>query len=228
MTAREFGFAEQFLPDMDRRIAGMIRYGTIAELSEKGPQNEGPRVRVKLGDITTGWIPWGTGRSGADKTWSAPEPGEQVMIAAPSGELDQACVICTIPQDSQPAPGDTKDKTVTLWQDGARLEYDRSTNTHTHTLPDAGTFVFKVGNSTLTMTSAGTVLETPQLTVKASDSITLDTPETHITGNVQIDGDTTISGDTSVQAITSRGKDISSTHKHLGVMSGPSITGVPV
>lgn len=56
-------------------------------------------------------------------------------------------------------------------------------------------------------------------TVKAP-SVKLDTPETTLTGNL------TVQGSTSVQAITSRGKNISSTHVHLN-SGGPGPGGVP-
>lgn len=52
-------------------------------------------------------------------------------------------------------------------------------------------------------------------------SVTLDTPETTVTGNL------TVQGDTSVQAIESRGHDISSTHVHTGVIPGGANTGTP-
>jgi hypothetical protein len=58
------------------------------------------------------------------------------------------------------------------------------------------------------------------VTVKAP-SVTLDTPNTTLTGNL------TVQGSTSLQAVTSRGKNISSTHVHTGVMSGVSNTGTP-
>ena len=53
-------------------------------------------------------------------------------------------------------------------------------------------------------------------------SIKLDAADTHITGNLKVDGDTQLQG------ITSRDKDISSTHKHKDTMSGPGVSGEPV
>lgn len=59
-------------------------------------------------------------------------------------------------------------------------------------------------------------------------SVTLDTPETHLTGNLTVDGETTLTGAVSTQAISSRGHDISSAHRHKDVMAGPAVTGVVV
>lgn len=53
------------------------------------------------------------------------------------------------------------------------------------------------------------------VTVKAP-SVTLDTPQTHITGDVTVDGDVVASGISLVH------------HVHSGVMSGPANTGEPV
>ena len=58
-------------------------------------------------------------------------------------------------------------------------------------------------------------MNTTQANVTASHSVTVDTPETTITGNVQIDGDLNVDGATSLGAtVTSNGKDISDTHAH--------------
>ena len=57
------------------------------------------------------------------------------------------------------------------------------------------------------------------VTIKAPD-ITLDAPQTRITGDVLIEGATTLKG------ITSNGKNISDTHTHLN-SGGPGTGGVP-
>ena len=51
-------------------------------------------------------------------------------------------------------------------------------------------------------------------------AVTLDTPTTTLTGDLDVQGSTT------VKAITSNGKDISSTHRHLN-SGGPGTGGVP-
>lgn len=56
-----------------------------------------------------------------------------------------------------------------------------------------------------------------QANVTASESVTLDTPETTITGNLTVTGDTTLSS-----TVTSGGKDISDTHTHTGSPTAPS------
>lgn len=70
-------------------------------------------------------------------------------------------------------------------------------------------------------------INTTQANVTASDSVTIDTPETTITGNLTVQGDTSLT-----DTVTSNGVDISDTHTHSGSPSAPSgavsNTGVPV
>lgn len=47
------------LPALARMIENLIRFGTIAETQIKPP-----RVRIKTGDLQTGWLPWIALRAG--------------------------------------------------------------------------------------------------------------------------------------------------------------------
>lgn len=82
----------------------------------------------------------------------------------------------------------------------------------------------------LTMTPTGGVLlkaaqgvdiEAGQASTFKAPSITLDTPETHLTGKLKVDGDSEL------KAVTSNGKDISNTHRHAN-SGGPGTGGTPV
>lgn len=203
MTARGAGFAEAQIPDMERRLANAIRIGTVAELN-----TEKKRIRVKVGKITTGWLRWSMGRSGPDNEWSPPEVGEQVILAAPSGDLAQAVAIGTIYRDEFEAPGSSADQTVRTWKDGAREEYNRETHTRSLIVPDGGKIVFTIGGTSYELTSSGAKLTAPQ--------ITFDTPVAHFTGKVTSDGDM-IAQEVSLVH-----------HKHGGVLSGPANTDEPV
>lgn len=66
-----------------------------------------------------------------------------------------------------------------------------------------------------------------EVRVKAP-SVRLETPSVLATQDVTIQGDLEVQGSTSVQAIASRSKDISSTHRHRDTMSGPGTSGIPV
>lgn len=150
MTARIAAHEALQIPELERRLANSVRLGTIAELDEKNA-----RVRVKSGKITTGWLPWTVGRAGPDRQWSAPEIGEQVIVAAPGGDLAQAVVLGSLYQDKHPAPGDSKDTTVTEWGDGARESYDRAGHVYNLTVPAGGTINLVCGGSKIEISDAG-------------------------------------------------------------------------
>ncbi|NCC97285.1 MAG: phage baseplate assembly protein V [Synergistales bacterium] len=110
--------------DLGRRIANLIRIGTVVELDETAA-----RVRVTCGagdgKITTAWLPWVTSRAGPDRTWWALEPGEQVLILSPSGEMAQGVVAGSLYRDSYPPPASSKDVRRTEFEGGSFLEHDR-------------------------------------------------------------------------------------------------------
>lgn len=120
--------------ELDRRIGNLIRLGTVAEADYMHA-----KVRVRMGEIVTGWLPWSTSRAGSNATWHAPEVGEQVMVLAPSGELNQAVVLPGIFQTAHPQPVNSADKHHTVYSDGAVLEYDRSAHHLKAVLPAGAT-----------------------------------------------------------------------------------------
>jgi phage baseplate assembly protein V len=214
MTARAGGFAEAQVPDIERRLASVVRLGTVAELDEAKA-----RIRVKAGQVTTGWLPWTVGRAGPDRHWTAPEIGEQVIMVAPSGDLAQAVVVGSIYQQAHPAPANSKDKSATEWSDGARLEYDRASHTHSLTVPDGGLIVMTIGGTTFELRGDSARV--------VSQHVTIDSPTTDITGDVAITGDVTVGGGVTAQGDVI-GEEVSLAH-HLNtnVTPGPGLTGPP-
>ncbi|WP_316347613.1 phage baseplate assembly protein V [Desulfuromonas acetoxidans] len=107
--------------EIERRLANVLRVGTIKQLDDAAA-----RVTVTIGNITTTWLPWLTRRAGEDRSWWAPEPGEQVMVLSPGGDLAQGVVLPSIYQSSYPAPATTRDKCRIEFKDGGFAEYDRN------------------------------------------------------------------------------------------------------
>jgi phage baseplate assembly protein V len=152
--------------EAERRLANVVRLGTVAELDEAAAL-----VRVESGGITTDWRPWVTGRAGATRTWSAPRVGEQVVLLCPAGDTGQAVVLPAIYQDAHPAPASTKDVDAVEFPDGSRVEYDSA----------ASVLTVNVG-------SGQVVVNCATATVQASDSVTVDSPQTTFTGAVTVQG----------------------------------------
>lgn len=197
----------------DRKLANIVRLGHVAALDEAGAL-----VRVESGGITTDWLPWITARAGGDRTWHAPEVGEQVVILSPSGDTGQGVVLPSIYQTSSGAPATSKDKHRTQYSDGAYMEYDRAAHHYTISVPGG------VGVTIICQTA----------TIQAATSVQVQSPETTITGHVTIQGGlavsggggATVSGSVAVTGgtVSADGIDIK-THKHTGVTSGLSNTG---
>jgi len=124
----------QRLEKLERNLANLLRYGTIHAVDYREA-----RVRVKLGpELITGWLPWFTQRAGPDRHWSAPEPGEQVMVLAPGGELQLGAALPAIFQNAHPAPAQSADVMRVAFNDAANMEYDRAAHRLTITLPTGG------------------------------------------------------------------------------------------
>ena len=195
----------------DRMLGNVLMLGVIAELDAANAL-----VKVNANGLTTDWIPWVVRRAGPNATWSAPEQGEQVVIGCPYGDPSQAFVLGSLYQDAHPAPATTADKERVTFSDGTSIEYDRAAHAMVVDTKDVGaiTIICK------------TALE------QAKESVTIDTPKTKMTGDLEVDGNTTmkgnadVQGSTSVKAITSNGVNISDSHKHGNGNQGQPTTAV--
>lgn len=161
--AREAGI----LPDMDlvelsRRLENLVRIGTVHSVDHAGV-----RCRVKSGELVTNWLRWHTPRAGETRTWDPPTVGEQAIVLSPSGEIGNGLVFYGFNSDAHPAPSGSADEHVTIYPDGARTAYNHA-------------------SGALAITGIKTA------TVQAAEHVTVDCPESTITGNVQINGTLTV------------------------------------
>jgi phage baseplate assembly protein V len=109
------------LTELDRRLANLIRVGTVDQTDYANA-----RVRIRTGELLTGWLPWLTRRAGHDQDWWAPEVGEQVMVLSPSGDPAQGVVLGALYQARYAAPGNEPTVHRTRYADGTTIEYDRA------------------------------------------------------------------------------------------------------
>lgn len=202
-----------------RLLNNMIRTGTVLEVNLQDGL-----CRVQTGELQTTWLNWLTPRAGRTRTWWAPSVDEQVLLLSIGGDLTTAFVLPGIYSDENPAPSASADAFHITFPDGAVIEYEPETSALTVS-----------GIKTATVTASESVdVTVPLVTVKASQQITLDTPEvvcTHklTTGSLEVQQGGTMSGN-----ITHSGGTLSSngivvdTHKHNGVKSGSDNSGEPV
>lgn len=230
------------ISELARAMGQMIRLGTIDSLDLSDATQ--PRCVVINGSWFTDSIPWVQLRAGEDAESWIPSIGEQAIVFSPFGDPSQAVAIVGINSAVFPSPGMNEDQHVRTYKDGASIVYDRAAHTYTHQIPDAGTFVWKVGNSTLTMTSEGTVLQSPTFEHNG-ETATFDgaaivkqlfTYMNGIAGNAGssggankivggfnvTEGDITTDGDVKAGDISLTG------HKHNEVQQGGDLSGIPV
>lgn len=201
------------LADLQRRLENIVRTGTVEAVDLKDPK--APRVRVRDGELVTGWLPFGTSRAGATRTWSAPTKGEQVVMLSPSGELAAAVVICGLYCAANPAPSSDPNEHITIFGDKTRMTYNDKT----------GLMVFSGMRDVLIRASGSVTLDTPQVTTTAALTAKgLLTYEAGMSGagGATANGDFTQSGG----SLSSNGVTLDG-HTHGGVSGGSDKSGAP-
>ena len=184
--------------DILRRLANMIRVGTIAEINY-----DKKRARVASGDLLTDFLPWSAGRAGRRSDYSAPSVGEQVLVLCPQGETTGGTILCSVYSSANPAPGNTPNLHVTRYSDGAVITYDDEAHALSATLPSGGT---------ATLSADGGLTINGPVTINGA---------TTINGNAAIDGKVTASGD-----VVGAGVSLEK-HPHVGVQPGGGKSGPP-
>nr|WP_244968880.1 phage baseplate assembly protein V [Rosenbergiella collisarenosi] len=166
--------------------------------------------RVQSGGIQTTWLNWLTTRAGRSRTWWAPSVGKQVLLLAIGGELDTAFVLPGIFSCDNATPSASADAWHVAFPDGAVIEYE----------PETGVLTFSSIKTADVTASESITATVPLVLVKASTSITLDTPEvictnklTTATLEVQKGGTMKGNIEHTGGSLSSNGKVIH-THKH--------------
>ena len=119
--------------DTQRLIGDIAREGTIASVDLANGT-----CRVQIADeLTTGDIPWLSGRVGKTSVWSPPSVGEQVLVLAPEADTERAIVIGSLSADASPHPA-SDGSTLIQFEDGARILYNPESHTLDAVLPDGG------------------------------------------------------------------------------------------
>lgn len=252
MTASPDGIAALAVPELERRTANQIRFGTVLAVDLAKA-----RVRVQSGELQTAWLPWAAGRaSGGKRRWDAPEIGEQVLMLAPTGDLRQAVVLPGIYQESAAAPQSSADKDHVVYGDGTVIEYDRASHTlkanlgASQILANRDKIELTIGSTKLTLTASGATLDAQDCVIN-SQHATVNAPTTDLTGNLNVAGtitfgaglvgtglggagNATLNGNMTVNGnvantgtLTNNGKNVGSTHTHGGGSVGGGTTGAP-
>ena len=219
------------LTDIYRLLQSIVRTGKVTMIDVTTMP---PCVRVESGSLHTDWIPWTTSRAAGVSHWRPPFVGEDVLLLAIGGDTGNARVIGSLYTEANPPPEQSLDKTVTVYPDGARIEYDHATSTLTATLPGQA-IVTATGAITVSsdaditakapqvdaMASASATVKAPVIAATADTSITLKAPAITLDGHV-----TVTQGVTSVVDVTAGGISLM-THQHPSVQRGSAKTDPP-
>ncbi|WJV55696.1 phage baseplate assembly protein V [Prodigiosinella aquatilis] len=209
----------EYLSEIQRALRNLIRVGVVTEVD-----TQQALCRVQTGDMVTGWLHWLSRRAGRSRAWWAPSVGEQVVLLSMGGELNTAFVLPGIFSDNHPAPSVSADACHIRFPDGAVMEYE----------PANGALSVTGIKTANIVATESVVVTTKNVTINASEKITLDTPDvvcTHklTTQTIDIQQGGTITGDVthSGGSLTSNGVVVH-THQHSGVQSGGATTGGPL
>lgn len=180
-----------------RLIQNIVRLGAIAEVDHGAPGERLPAVRVRSGELLTGWLPWANGRAGTTRDWNPPTRGEQVMILSPGGDLANGVAMPSLFQMIHQPPSNDPGKIARQFPDGALFEYDHENSVLRINLP--GSIEIHAPGGTQWV---GNIDHQGDINREGSDTQTSGT-KTH------------------------NGKNVGSDHTHGGVQGGPSNTGEP-
>lgn len=111
------------ITELQRRMANVIRVGTISEVDTLTA-----KARVKLTDgLVTGLLPWMT-EAGHVSKWRSPSVGEQVILLAPNGSLEQAVIIGGLFSRANAPVSSALAETHLSFSDGTVLKYDENSH----------------------------------------------------------------------------------------------------
>ncbi|BET37347.1 phage baseplate assembly protein V [Wolbachia pipientis] len=147
MLENNFAIAE-----LQRKVANIIRIGVVKEVDY-----EKAKVRVKIGEFLTDYLPWITSKAGKDRDWSPPDIDGQVMVFSPLGELSLGVVLEGIYQEKYPAPENKKEINSIKFQDGTKFTYDKGK--HHLEIEVVDKITLKAGESSIEMTKSGIKLK---------------------------------------------------------------------
>lgn len=204
---------------LERANVQKIVWGTVAEIDFEAAK---ARIEISPG-VRTPLIPWISAKAGANIAWNPPEIGEQVLVFLPNGaEFSGGVFLTGIYSKHFPAPESKRDVSAMVFADGSRIDYDTTTHTMKAVLPSGSTAELTADNVSATCKTA---------TVKANESVTLDTPETSLTGNAEIAGNLDVGGNVSVggnatiSGILTLAGIVMNTHVHGNGNEGAPTTG---
>jgi phage baseplate assembly protein gpV len=167
MAVRELVEMVSRVAELERRFAGVMRHGTVAEVD---PERQ--RVRLDLGPAHGGegrflspWVPYAQ-FSGALRVHTPPTVGQQLTAMSPSGDFQQAVALPLTHHSGNPSPSIAGDENVvtygnvrmTLADDLVRVDVGGTLLELT-----SAKITLSIGGSSIEMTDAGVKVTSPRI-----------------------------------------------------------------
>jgi len=161
--------------DLHRRVGSMLRVGTIAALD-----HDAARVRVRIAGRLMDWLRWPAEVGRNFRAWRPLRVGQQVMVAAPSGDPANGQIIQTLYSGALPAPATDPDVDAVHYDDGTVHQYHSGDHAHTldlrgsngtarvltgaaETLVAPDRIEFRVGSSVIVITDGNITIRAPRI-----------------------------------------------------------------
>ncbi len=144
------------ISELNRKLANVIRIGVVKEIDY-----EKAKVRVKIGEFLTDWLPWITMKAGEDRSWLPPNIDEQVIVLSPFGELSLGVALAGIYQQKYAAPENKKEINSVKFQDGTKFTYNKGK--HHLEIEVVDKITLKAGESSIEMTKSGIKLKADRI-----------------------------------------------------------------
>lgn len=180
---------EYRLAALEALVANLVRVGTISQVNYSGPV---PKARVQIGQLETTWLPLPAVRAGGDRATWLLEVGEQVVVLAPGGRLEEAMISHSLHKTTSAGTTVSADVAKIQFSDGSIVKMNRSTGVLT--LEPVTKLEI---NADVEIT--GNVTHNGNYTQTGNYSLTGDVTQT---GNYALTGSMTVSVDITVNGIS--------------------------
>ncbi len=143
------------IDSLERALANLIRIGTIAQVN-------GDTAEVDFGGNVSAALQWTTSRAHGDSEWNPPDVGEQVLVFAPGGLLEDAVIGDSIFQTQYGRPEAGQGVHVRRYANGATMTHDNGSGDMVFDL--RGAFIVRAPQGVQVIAGNGVDLQTPNVT----------------------------------------------------------------
>lgn len=170
--------------DLRRRLSRIINIGVVSA-------RQGALASVDVDGYVTDLLPIIQLRAGDTRSNLFPDPGEEVIVLAPSGELNQGIILGSLNNIDNPAV--STDTHRTEYPDGSFVEFDPSSGSMSVSA-QGDVDLDAVGNLTANIDGNVAVVAGGTCDLVSTGDASITAPTITLNGNAVINGTLTVSG----------------------------------